>query len=251
MMTERLASLGQMASGVAHEINNPLASIAGCTEALRNRVRNNRCETATCEEYFTIILDEIRRCKNITTSMLSFVRTSSYEKKEIVLHELIDKTIEMMGFQGRLADVEIVRDYAGATPLFSVNEGELRQVLLIILTNALDAMEDRGTLEITTRVREESVVLKIADSGGGIPEQDIKKIFDPFFTTKSHRGGTGLGLSIAHKIILNHGGAIHVSSRGEQGSDFTIDLPFRHKPDAKNLGEDRPDAGACSPVDGT
>ncbi len=111
IMSERLASLGQMASGVAHEINNPLASIAGCTEGLLNRVKSGRCDADVCPNYFDIILDEIRRCKSITTSMLSFVRTSSYEKKEVFLAELLDKTVEMVGFQGRLTDVDIVRNY--------------------------------------------------------------------------------------------------------------------------------------------
>jgi len=226
IMSERLASLGQMASGVAHEINNPLASIAGCTEGLLNRVKSGRCDTGVCINYFEIILDEIRRSKNITTSMLSFVRTSSYEKKEVSLDDLLEKTVEMVGFQGRLADMEIVRNYAEDLPRIFANEGELRQVFLIIITNALDAMEERGRLGLSTALEGDSAVISISDTGVGIPEKSRKNIFDPFFTTKMSTGGTGLGLSIAHKIILNHGGTINVQSEEGKGTTFVISIPL-------------------------
>ena len=198
--SERLAALGQMASGIAHEINNPLASIAGCSEGLLSRVRKGQCETALFESYLSIIQEEVFRCKSITTAMLSFVRKTTYEKKEINLAESLDKTIEIIGFQGRLKDIEIVRKYQEQMPLIHGNEGELRQVILAVVTNALDAMQDRGTLTIETGVREDGVAIRISDTGNGIPPEIINRIFDPFFTTKSERGGTGLGLSIARKI---------------------------------------------------
>jgi PAS domain S-box-containing protein len=225
IMSERLASLGQMASGLAHEINTPLASIAGCAEGLLMKVRNGRYEPQLFEEYLLIVEEEILRCKSITTGMLSFVRTSTYEQRDVAVNEALDKTLEIIGFQGRLRDVRIARRYQPYLPAVHGSEGELRQVFLAILINALDAMEDRGALTLETGSAGSSVVIRITDSGPGIDQENISRIFDPFFTTKSERGGTGLGLSVAYKIITNHQGSLDASSARGRGATFTITLP--------------------------
>jgi len=225
IMSERLASLGQMASGLAHEINNPLASIAGCAEGLLMKIKHNKYDSALFREYLTIIEEEIMRCKSITTGMLSFVRRSSYEKKEIDLNQSLDKTLEIIGFQGRLRDVTVVRNYQNGLPPFRGSEGELRQVFLALITNALDAIEDHGTLTIGTGVSGGRLFVKITDSGPGIPREHLPRIFDPFFTTKSDQGGTGLGLAIAHKITISHDGTIDVESQEGRGTSFIITLP--------------------------
>lgn len=226
VMSERLASVGQMASGLAHEINNPLAAIAGCAEGLLLKVKNDRYVPAQFEEYLGIIGEEVRRCKNITTGMLSFVRTSSSERKVVDMNELLDKTLEVIGFQGRLQEVAIARNYKTDLPAFHASDGELRQVFLAIIINALDAMKDRGTLFIETGAEGGSAFAKIRDSGPGISREQLTRIFDPFFTTKSDQGGTGLGLSIAHNIITNHGGAIEVDSEAGKGTTVTITVPM-------------------------
>jgi len=225
IMSERLASLGQMASGIAHEINNPLASIAGCAEGLLLKVRRNKYDPRLFEEYLQIIEEEIQRCKNITTGMLSFVRQTAYEKKGVDLNEVLDKTVEIIGFQGRLKDVKIVKRYEAGLPLAWGSEGEIRQVLLAIITNGLDAIKDSGTLTLATRDEDGVSVVMIEDTGPGIPAENIQRIFDPFFTTKTEQGGTGLGLSIAHKIITNHGGTISVTSESGKGAVFTLAFP--------------------------
>jgi len=225
IMSERLAALGQMSSGIAHEINNPLASIAGCAEGLLAKVRKGKYDPAQFEEYLSIVQEEILRCKSITTGMLSFVRKTAYEKKEVSLREVLDKTLEIISFQGRLRDVEIVKEYGDDVPPIHASEGELRQVLLAIITNALDAMAEQGRLTVGTLAEGDHVKISIADTGPGIPEENQKRIFDPFFTTKSERGGTGLGLSIVHRIVTNHGGAIDVASEPGKGTKFTITLP--------------------------
>lgn len=224
IMTERLASLGQMASGIAHEINNPLSAIAGCAEGLLSRVMKGRFEPELFENYLKIISEEIMRCKGITTSMLSFVRKTTYEKKEINMNETLDKTIEIIGFQGRLQRVEIKKDYKEGIIIYG-SEGELRQVFLSIITNALDAMNDTGAITLETGIEGDTVFIKITDAGPGIPQQHLNRIFDPFFTTKSDKGGTGLGLSIANKIVANHNGAINVISEEGKGTTFKIILP--------------------------
>lgn len=226
IMSERLAALGQMASGLAHEINTPLASIAGCAEGLLMKVKNNRYDPQIFEEYLQIVEEEIQRCKCITTGMLSFVRTSSYEQKNVQINEALDKTLEIISFQGRLQNVTIKRHYQDDLPAVHGSEGELRQVFLAIIINALDAMEDSGMLNLETGGDGETVWIRMSDTGPGIEQENLTKIFDPFFTTKSAKGGTGLGLSIAYKIITNHNGAVDATSEEGKGTTFVITLPL-------------------------
>jgi len=236
IMTERLAALGQMAFGIAHEINNPLATIAACAEGLLNRLKKWRYNPELFEGYLRIIEEEVIRCKSITTSMLSFVRKTNYEKKYIDVNYMLDKTLELISFQGRFKEVKVIRNYKGELIVYA-NEGELRQVFLIFIVNALDAMEDRGTLTIETGIIPSTpplekggeggiVFIKIGDTGSGISPELIDRIFDPFFTTKSEKGGIGLGLSLAKKMITDNNGNIDVTSEQGKGTIFKITLPL-------------------------
>jgi nitrogen fixation/metabolism regulation signal transduction histidine kinase len=226
IMSERLVALGQIASGIAHEINNPMATIAACTEGLLKRVRNSQYDLPLFENYLKIIEEEVNRCTNITTSMLSFVRETNNEGKEINIHEVLDKTLEMISFQGRLNKVEVLKNYQKKSLVIHGNEGELRQVFLAVIVNSLDAMQDKGTLTIETRTDGNVVLIRVSDTGHGIPSGLINRIFDPFFSTKSEKGGTGLGLSIADKIIKENNGRIDVISEEGKGTTFTITLPI-------------------------
>jgi PAS domain S-box-containing protein len=225
VMSERLASLGRMAYGIAHEINNPLAAIAGCTEGLLNRIEKDKYDPELFGNYLKIISEEIMRCKGITTGMLSVVRESTPEKKDIEINSTLDKTLEIMGLQGRLRDVGVLRIYKDGKPGIYGNEEELSQVFLAIITNALDAMGDKGTLLIETGVEGETVFIRIGDTGPGIPAEHVNSIFDPFFTTKADRRATGLGLSIAGKIMTNHNGSIQVISKEGKFTVMEITLP--------------------------
>ncbi len=227
IMSERLASLGQMASGIAHEINNPLATIAGCSEGLINRVKQGRIDPELFESYLATIQEEVMRCKAITTGMLAIVRNSSYETKDFDMHELMDKSIELIAFQGRLRDVDVVKNYTEGPLELHGSEGELKQAILAVLTNAVDAMQERGTLQIGTEIRGNDAVISIRDTGPGIVKEHMKRIFDPFFSLKSNSGGTGLGLSIANRIISNHNGHITVDSDAGKGATFAIMLPLK------------------------
>jgi PAS domain S-box-containing protein len=229
IISERLAALGQMAAGIAHEINNPLAAILGCAEGLLNRVKQGRFDPDLFLNYLNIIDEEVVRCKGITTDMLSFVRKSTYEAKDVDINSTIEKTLEIIGFQGRLKEIDVMRKFGEKLPPVRASEGELRQVFLAIITNALDAMQDRGTLTLETGIGAETVFLKISDTGSGIRTENLSRIFDPFFTTKGDLGGTGLGLSIASKIISSHGGTIDVVSDEGKGTAFTINLPLTPK----------------------
>jgi signal transduction histidine kinase len=157
--------------------------------------------------------------------MLSFVRGGAYEKGSVPLDGAVDRALELVGFQGRLRAVEVARDYAAGLPPVRASEGELRQVLLIVVTNALDAMQDRGSLHCRTCAAGGCVAVEITDSGPGIPEEHRARLFTPFFTTKAERGGTGLGLSIARRIVEDAGGTISIASRPGSGATVTISLP--------------------------
>jgi len=225
IMTERLASLGQMASGIAHEINNPLESVMISTEMLLLRVAKDNYDHAQFERYLKIIDEEVMRCRDITSNMLSFARQTTLNKSDIDVQLLLDKTVELLGYQGRLKNVTVRKKY-GEKFLLSENEGELRQVFLVLLINALDAMENKGAITVETGTEAGGAWVRISDTGPGIAPENLQKIFNPFFSTKTEKGGTGLGLSIAHRIIANNRGAIHVSSEQGQGATFTITLPL-------------------------
>ena len=226
IMNERLATLGQMASGIAHEINNPMATIAACAEGLLKRMNHSQYDPTLFESYLKIIEEEVNRCKDITDTMLSFVRRTSNGKQDVDLHAALDRTLEMIGFQGRIREVEVLRNYAEGTPAIHMNEGELRQVFLVIIVNALDAMGDKGTLILETGVEGDRAFVRIGDTGPGISPNFMEKIFDPFFTTRLEKGGTGLGLSIASNIIKENKGKIDMTSEEGKGTTFTITLPI-------------------------
>jgi two-component system, NtrC family, sensor kinase len=225
IMSERLAALGQMASGIAHELNNPLATIAASAEGILKRVEKENIGSLLFRSYLKIIDEEIARCKKITTGMLSFARGTGHGRREVDIHEVLDKTVDIIGFQGRLKEVEVFRNHQREMPKIMGNDGELMQVFLSIITNALDAMEDKGTLTLETRGEGNTLFVRISDTGPGIPSHLTERIFDPFFTTKSENGGTGLGLSIANKIINDHQGKIVVTSAAGKGATFEIVLP--------------------------
>ena len=245
VMKERLAALGHMASGIAHELNNPLATIGVCTEALLNRIKKENIGSLLFESHLRIVEEEVNRCKTIITSMLSYVKGKENEKENVNINEVLDRAVEMVTFQGRMKDVAYLRNFGKEIPVIHGREGELRQVFLTIVVNALDAMEDRGTLTIETganppippsgkSVRLETeegeggfVFAEISDTGPGIPSGFIDRIFDSFFTTKSERGGTGLGLSIADNIIKGYDGSIEVTSEEGKGATFKVILPVK------------------------
>ncbi len=225
MLRERLSAIGQMVSSVAHEINNPLATIGVSAEGLLKRVKEGRFDPVLFENYLKIIKDEIARSQKITIGMLSFVRQKDDSKEELDIHHVLDKTIEMLRFQEKLNGIEVLRDYSHEIGKFHGYEGELRQVFLSILNNAVEAMGEKGRLLLETTDLCHKISVKITDTGPGILSGHLEKIFTPFFTTKSDQGGTGLGLFIAKKIIEENGGEIRVSSELGKGTTFTITLP--------------------------
>jgi len=229
LLTERLTTAGRLAAGVAHELNNPLATIAGCAEALTVRLTESgladRAELADFRSYLTLIEEEAFRCKDITGSLLQFVREPGDRRASSDLNGVVQKTIELLSHQSRFVESSFATELADDVPAVVINEGQFRQVFLGVASNALEAMDGRGRLTIRTRAIRDEVEVEFEDEGPGIPDEIIGRIFDPFFTTKPPGQGTGLGLAIAQGIVADHGGRIEVQSRPGKGSVFRITVP--------------------------
>jgi signal transduction histidine kinase len=238
LLTERLSTAGRLAAGVAHELNNPLATIAGCAEALVERAQVPELAGLDAFKdfpaYLGLIEEEAYRCKEITGSLLQFVRDPGSRRVSAEVNVLIEKALELLSHQPRFAESRLVTDLDHALPLVLANEGQLRQVFLGLAGNALEAMDGRGTLTVTTRRRgDREVEITFADEGPGIPADVLPRVFDPFFTTKPPGQGTGLGLAIAQGIVVDHSGRIEVSSRPGAGATFRVILPVGPAPAAE------------------
>jgi two-component system NtrC family sensor kinase len=229
LLTERLTTAGRLAAGVAHELNNPLATIAGCAESLQGRLTDGEpalvSEPAEFRQYLRLIEEEAYRCKEITGSLLQFMRDPGSRRGPTDLNAVVVKAVELLSHQSRFAESRVVTELDPALPPVAANEGQLRQVCLGLASNALEAMEGRGVLTVRSRVARGEVELELADSGPGISAENLTRIFDPFFTTKPPGQGTGLGLAIAQGIVTDHGGRIEVSSTLGKGSVFRVVLP--------------------------
>jgi two-component system NtrC family sensor kinase len=226
--TGRLASVGELAAGVAHEINNPVAIMmeeAGWVEDLLED--ENPWEN---EEEIRRALSQIRtqggRCREITHKLLSFARKIDPTVVLLDLNQAVEEISELSEQRARYAGVQIITDLASDLPEVRASASELQQVLLNLINNAIDAMDGRdGRLTLTTRKVGEDVQLEVADTGRGIPAANLQRIFDPFFTTKPVGKGTGLGLSICYGVIKKMGGDITVSSKVDAGTVFRIRVP--------------------------
>ena len=231
LLTERLTTAGRLAAGVAHELNNPLATIAGCAESLQSRLGEGESSTALSEpaefkHYLHLIEEEAYRCKEITGSLLQFVRDPGSQRSLTDLNGVLLKAAELLSHQSRFARSRVMTELDADLPTIAVNEGQLRQVCLGLASNALEAMEGRGTLIIRSRRARGEVEIELEDEGPGIPAENLARIFDPFFTTKPPGQGTGLGLAIAQGIVNDHGGRIEVISVVGKGSVFRVVLPL-------------------------
>ncbi|MBI2902235.1 MAG: PAS domain S-box protein [Candidatus Methylomirabilis oxyfera] len=233
LQAEKLASLGQLAAGVAHEINNPLATIAGCAEGLLDRATDPllRAQPAFQEfpDYLAVIEEEAYRCKEITGSLLQFVRAEAGDREPIDVNHLLEKSLEPTSYQPRFNTLALHFELAPDLPFLQINQNRLRQVFLALAVNALESCGGEGRLTVRTLRRAtqagNEVAIEFEDTGCGIPPELLGKIFEPFFTTKGEHRGTGLGLAICHSIVAEHGGQIEVESEVGRGSLFRIILP--------------------------
>ena len=226
---EKLAAVGRLAAGVVHEINNPLATISACAEALESRANegafDNSPEAKDLKEYLGLIRSEAFRCKQITNGLLDFSRTRASEHIQVDLRDVITSAARLLSHQKRNAQVDVRVDVAHGLASVSGDPGQLQQAIIALATNALDAMPERGILTIAARNQINAVVVDVIDTGIGIPTDNLPKIFEPFFTTKEVGRGTGLGLAVCYGILTEHGGTLDVQSSVGYGTTFTITLP--------------------------
>ena len=226
---DRLASMGTLAAGVAHEVNNPLASISSMVQMLRARHSGDAAE-------FDAILEQIARITRVTHDLTDFARSRPAARKNVDIDAVLESSLRLATFDKTFQTFDIRRRLANGLPLVNADADQLQQVFLNLLLNARDAMPDGGTLSVTTGHSSAEVVVEIADSGNGIEAGISKKVFDPFFTTKPPGIGTGLGLSVCYGIVTAHGGRIDVASSGG-GTAFTVRLPAAP---AKTSAADKP-----------
>lgn len=221
IQAEKLASLGQLAAGVAHELNNPLGGILLYSSLLLEKMDHAHEHLNDIEQ----IRDETKRCKNIVQGLLDFSRQSRTQGTVVDLDTIIEKTLSLVVHQSLFKDITITKKLDPSIPKIYADPGQLQQVFLNIILNAAQAMQGKGNLTLTTRKHHDKVIASFKDTGPGMSEKIRKKIFDPFFTTRPQGQGTGLGLAIAYGIVQKHKGTIQVKSRPGKGAEFRIILP--------------------------
>jgi two-component system NtrC family sensor kinase len=231
----KLASVGELAAGIAHEINNPVAIMMEEAGWVSDILSDNDYGSTENMTEMRRALDQIRlqgsRCKEITHKLLSFARKTDERLKELDLNELVAEMAELSEKRARYVNVRIVTELGENLPHVAGSPSELQQLVLNLVNNALDAMErNGGTLTLATRLAGDRVELRVSDTGHGMPKAVAARIFEPFFTTKAVGKGTGLGLSICYGIVKKLGGEIVVESAPEQGATFRISLPSAGKP---------------------
>ena len=249
--SEKMASVGFLAAGIAHEINNPLASIAWSAEALEMRVHEifpnaivvanadenqdtDRSDLQQMQKYLAMIQEEAFRCKEITASLLDFSRMGDPKKAPTNIAKVVETVVEMLKPLSKYREKNI-HFHADYSVTATANAQELKQVALNLITNALGSVDDGGNVEIELRTQQDQAILRVTDDGCGMTPEIQQHLFEPFFTRRRDGQGTGLGLSITYQIIQEHGGDIEPSSAGPgKGSTFVVRLPLLQKGEAVN-----------------
>ena len=238
--SERLAGVGFLAAGVAHEINNPLASIAFCSEALETRlagvVSQHPDSADVVSKYLKMIQQEAFRCKAITQRLLEFSRGGERQREPTDLVEIVQAVLDMVQHLQNGKGKQLLFEPRGRLIAW-VNGQEIKSVVLNLVVNALDSMDEGGTLRIALKQRDGKAEIEFADTGCGMTPDILENIFEPFFTKSRTGKGTGLGLSISHRIVSQHGGEIEAASPGlNRGSTFTVRLPLHPAPGGGRSG---------------
>jgi two-component system NtrC family sensor kinase len=238
LQAAKLAAVGELAAGVAHEINNPAGIILMRTGQLTESLEGASPEV---DDDLDVIRRQVDKISRIVSGMLTFARRteSSGQMSPLAVNEVVERTAKLMDGLLRSRQVEVELDLAAELPVVRADASRLEQVLLNLVNNAIDAMPEGGRITFGSAVGEaesaDSVSLFVADTGSGIAADQLARVFDPFYTTKDPGQGTGLGLSVSYAIIEQHGGRIEVTSDPGQGSRFTVYLPVEGEPETTDV----------------
>jgi signal transduction histidine kinase len=220
---DRLSAIGQLSASLAHEIRNPLASIDGAA----NLIESPQTSEETRRGSLAIIRKEIQRLNRLLTNLLDFARPRKPEFQPAEPGQVLDAIINLAGHSAQQKGITIRKDVPPSVPPFECDPEQMKQVILNLAINAVQAMGGPGEIVLSARQRDSSVIISVRDQGPGIPEEDIDKIFNPFFTTKD--AGTGLGLSVVHQIVNQHGGTVRAERNPDRGMTFSLEVPLHQR----------------------
>ena len=244
LQSDRMASLGQLAASVAHEVNNPVSTVLNLSMLMQSMVQDDGVPPARLEEfrrYMSIVVGETGRVGRIVSDLLSFARRSKPQRSEADLNKVVSKTLSLVAHKLKLAGAQADLDLQSDLPLVQCDSAQIQQVIINLLLNAAEAVQRRseGRIVIRTRTRADgsAVVIAVEDNGEGIAPEHLAKVFDPFFTTKPEGKGVGLGLAVTYGIVQAHGGDIEVTSRTREGTCFSVILPLAAHAEPAGPGE--------------
>jgi two-component system NtrC family sensor kinase len=230
VQSDKLAALGKMATGIAHEINNPLAVIGEKAGWMKDLLEDEEFQNSpSLKEYAAALAkieEHVDRARKITHNMLGFARRMEPHLDDVDINHVLDQTIELLANHARINNIRIEKQYRKDLPVIASDQSQLQQVLLNLINNAIDAIGQDGLIQVQSLSENSHLLIRIHDNGPGIPKEQLHRIFDPFFTTKAAGKGTGLGLSISYSIVEKMGGTILVDSEPGKGATFTIRLPI-------------------------
>jgi two-component system NtrC family sensor kinase len=230
VQSDKLAALGKMAAGVAHEINNPLAVIlqkTGWMEDLLEEEDFQNCENLDeFRKSIAKIEEHVERARKVVHNMLGYARKMEPRLEDVDVNDTIQQTITLLENHARINNIDIQVDLADSIPVIASDQAQLQQVFLNLLNNAIDAIGSNGSIDVVSRREDDRIVVRIKDDGPGLSDEMIRKIFDPFYTTKEPGKGTGLGLWVSHSIMAKMGGNIHVKNNPDRGAMFTVEVPI-------------------------
>jgi two-component system NtrC family sensor kinase len=244
--SEKLASLGKLAATIAHEINNPLAAVLTYIRLIMKLISMGRFTEERIDnisQYLGTMEVETARCGEIVKNLLAFSRQSSLDIKLHSVEEIIEKSLILVSHDLEIREIQLVKHIEPGLPNIQCDFRQIQQVFLNLMSNASEAMAKGGVLSVTTNKvdTEDFLEVAIADTGCGIPKEDLKNIFEPFFTTKEEGKGVGLGLSVVYGIITRHNGSIEVESKLGKGSAFKVRLPIALKSNVEDSTWDKHD----------
>ena len=223
LQTEKMAAVGKLAGGIAHEINNPMTVILGYSQSLAGKIKPG-------EEFYApvkAIETEALRCKRLVNDLLTFSRSGTTRLEAVDFRKMLESAMSLVSVRAKVRDIKIKTEIAAGVGSLEANLNQIEQVVINLCNNGIDAMLPGGTLSVSAKNKEGLLILEVADNGSGINKSELGRIFEPFFTTKDAGKGTGLGLSICYEIVKKHHGRIYVESEVGKGTVFTVNLPLK------------------------